>query len=127
LRKIFGRIRDKLDMLRFGRTSEKRAARHMASKGYRIIEMNYRCRFGEIDIIARNGDTLVFCEVKARNSRTFGSPLEGITGAKIKRIRKTAEYYLMTKKLKNTDCRFDAVTVDRSGSGTVIEIIPNAF
>ncbi len=125
--KFFGKARGKLYALSFGRKSEKRAARYMASKGYRIIETNYHCRFGEIDIIARSGDTLVFCEVKARSNRTFGTALEGITGAKIKRIRKTAEHYLMTKKLKNTDCRFDAVTVDTSGFGTVIEIMPNAF
>lgn len=124
---MFGRVRNKLDRLRFGRKSEKRAARYMESKGYRIIEMNYRCRFGEIDIIARSSDILVFCEVKARSNRTFGTALEGITGAKVRKIRKTAEYYLMTKKLKNIDCRFDAVTVDQSGSKTVIEIIPNAF
>lgn len=125
--KPFLKLKAKVDALRFGHKSEKLAARKMVASGYKIIETNYRCRAGEIDIIAREGDILVFCEVKARKSRSYGSPLEGITDAKIKKIRKAAEHYMKKKGLTQTDCRFDAITVEEKDSATVVEIIPNAF
>ncbi len=123
----FGRFRAKLEALRFGRESEKRAARFLVKNGYRILEKNYRCRQGEIDLVARHGDTLVFCEVKARSTASFGTPLAGVTGMKRQKIRKAAEHYLVKNRLKDVDCRFDVVAIDESGPETSIEITRNAF
>jgi putative endonuclease len=91
------------------------------------LETNYRCKKGEIDIVARQGKYLVFCEVKARRNKNYGSALEGITPSKIRKIRDTAEDYLTKKKLRGADCRFDVVTIDESKDGTKVELIPNAF
>ena len=118
---------DKLRALRYGRESEDRAARLLASRGYKLIERNFRCRHGEIDIIARQGRTLVFCEVKARGNRSFGTAMEGVTPAKMSKIRKTAEHYMQKKGLRDVDCRFDVVTIDGKGSGAAIDVVPNAF
>ena len=123
----FDRISAKLKALSFGRESEKRAASFLKKNGYTIIDKNYSCRQGEIDLIASDGDTLVFCEVKARSSKAFGTPLEGITKAKAAKIRKSAEHYMLRKGIKNVDCRFDVVTIDESGPESSIEIIRNAF
>jgi len=113
--------------LAFGRESEETAARFLKKNGYRILQKNFRCKGGEIDIIAREGDTLVFCEVKARKNKKFGSALEGVTPAKIKKIKKAAEVFMLKNGLTETDCRFDVVTIDGEGSSRKIEIIPNAF
>ena len=123
----FGRLKGKLEALAFGRNSEKRAARLLVKHGYRIVEKNYRCRQGEIDLIARDGDTLVFCEVKARKSKAFGTSLEGVTKSKVEKIRKTAEHYLAKNGLNEVDCRFDVVAIDGSGNDVTIEVIKNAF
>jgi putative endonuclease len=123
----FDKIGSKLKALKFGRSSEKRAAHFMEKNGYIIIEKNFRCRQGEIDLIARDGNTLVFCEVKARSTGSFGKPLSGVTDSKTKKIRKAAEQYRLKKRLENVDCRFDVVTIDESGDEPLIEIIRNAF
>jgi len=123
----FDRISAKLKALTFGRNSEKRAASFLEKNGYTIIDKNYRCRQGEIDLIANDGDTLVFCEVKARSNKAFGTPLEGVTRAKVEKIRKTAEHYMHKKGITNVDCRFDVVAIDESGKKTSIELIRNAF
>ncbi len=121
------KIKEKFDALKFGRKGEKLAARLLRKKGYKILETNYRRPAGEIDLIARDGKTLVFCEVKSRRSRAFGSALESVTPSKIKRIRKTADDYIRRHGLNDIDCRFDVVTVEEGESGIEIEIIPNAF
>ena len=123
----FDNISAKLKALTFGHDSEKRAAIFLKKNGYTIIDKNYRCQQGEIDLIASDGDTLVFCEVKARSSKAFGTPLEGVTAAKVEKIRKTAEHYMHKKGITNIDCRFDVVTIDESGRETAIELIRNAF
>lgn len=123
----FGKLKGKLEALAFGQSSEKRAARFLVKHGYRIVEKNYRCLYGEIDLIARDGDTLVFCEVKARKSKTFGTPLEGVTKSKVEKIRKTAEHYLAKNGLTSVDCRFDVVAIDGAGEKATIEVVKNAF
>ncbi len=123
----FDRISAKLKALSFGRKSEKRAASFLKKNGYTIIDKNYNCRQGEIDLIATDGDTLVFCEVKARSGKAFGTPLEGVTKSKAAKIRKSAEHYMLKNGIKNIDCRFDVVAIDESGPDTSIEIIRNAF
>ena len=123
----FDKISAKLKALAFGRNSEKQAAGFLKKNGYTIIDKNYHCRQGEIDLIASDGDTLVFCEVKARSSKAFGTPLAGVTSAKAEKIRKTAEHYMHKKGITNVDCRFDVVTIDESGKKASIEIVKNAF
>jgi putative endonuclease len=111
----------------FGKNAEKTAQKHLRSKGYTIIETNYRCKKGEIDIVAKCGNYLVFCEVKARRNKNYGTALEGVTESKIKKIRETAEDYLTKRNLRGADCRFDVVTLDETGNGLKVELIPNAF
>lgn len=95
-----------------GKQHEIRAAEFLKEKGYEILEMNFRCRMGEIDIIAKDGDVLVFAEVKFRQSFTSGDPLESVDIKKQRTISKVALVYLLQKGLsQNTPCRFDVIGV----------------
>lgn len=102
---------------------EKRAGEYLESMGYLIIEYNFRCRLGEIDIIAKDGKCLVFCEVKYRSDERKGHPLDAVDGRKQRVISKCAAYYLMKKRLQNIPCRFDVVSIE----GENITLIRNAF
>lgn len=94
-----------------GSSYEKKAAAYLVEKGYLIKAMNYGCRTGEIDIIAQDNDTLVFCEVKYRSSAVYGYPEEAVNPLKQHRIRKTAEYYLLSKRIpESQEIRFDVIT-----------------
>ncbi len=89
---------------------EKKAADYLKSEGYRILDTNYRCKFGEIDIVAAEGKTLVFVEVKHRQTLRAGDPLEAVTFRKIKRISMTASYYIMMHNVpSDTPIRFDVI------------------
>ncbi len=76
-----------------GRFGEDLAAAHLSAAGFIVLERNWRCPIGEIDIVARDGATLVICEVKTRRSREFGAPLEAVTPAKAARLRRLAATY----------------------------------
>ena len=103
---------------------EKLAAEYLKAQGYVILEQNYRCRSGEIDLIAREGDYLCFIEVKYRRGISCGSPLEAVGLHKQMQILKVARYYLMKKKLNlDTACRFDVVAIE----GNEITLLRNAF
>jgi putative endonuclease len=117
----------RLSALSFGKKSEQVAARELRRMGYEIIEMNFRCREGEIDIVAREGDTVIFCEVKARRSDKFGTALEGVTPAKIAKLRKAAEVYINKNRLEKVDARFDVVAIDEERGERKLEVIRNAF
>jgi putative endonuclease len=107
-----------------GTEYESKAADFLKSKGYVILERNYRCRTGEIDIIAREGRTLCFVEVKYRSGRGCGSPLEAVDYHKQKKILGVARYYMMKKGLPgDTDCRMDVVAIE----GDEISVLRNAF
>ncbi len=93
-----------------GREAERQAADFLRSHGYAICEQNYRWRGGEIDLIARDGNCLVFVEVKARSSGAFGSPEESITAAKREKLIRTALRYLMGHPTE-LDVRFDVVAL----------------
>lgn len=82
------------------------------NKGYKILERNYRYEHGEIDLIAQDGDELVFVEVKSRRSKLFGTPEDGMTDKKEEHIREAAEGYLYEKNIENRVCRFDVVAVE---------------
>ncbi|MCR5228087.1 MAG: YraN family protein [Eubacterium sp.] len=104
---------------------ERIVADYLRGEGYVILEMNYRTRYSEIDVIAQDSRDLVFVEVKYRSSGRAGDPLESITASKIKRIRNAALYYLRDKgyDIEKTSIRFDAVGV----LGEKITHIKNAF
>ena len=98
-----------------GKLGEQIAADFLSRKGYTIITRNFQTRSGEIDIIARDGDTLVFIEVKTRKNEKFGKPIEQIDEKKANRIRITAEEYIVKQNCKNMDCRLDAISVNMDG------------
>jgi putative endonuclease len=94
-----------------GAAAEGLAAQYLAEQGLAIVGRNYRCRAGEIDIIAREGSTLVFVEVRMRRNREFGGPAESITAGKRRRLRLAAQHYLASLR-REPPCRFDAVLLD---------------
>lgn len=93
-----------------GKTGEDKAVEFLTEKGWYILERNWRFRRNEIDIIARDGQTLVFIEVKSRRNNLYGEPEEAITTAKIRRLVIAADHYLRQKGL-SCEARFDVVTV----------------
>lgn len=94
-----------------GARGERAAAEFLGNAGYQILHRNYRFRRGEIDIIARDGQTVVFVEVKTRSGRSHGEPEEAVTQEKVRRIRRIASAYLARRRLAECDCRFDVVAV----------------
>lgn len=111
-----------------GRAGEEAAARFLIARGYRIVEQNVRFRSGEIDIVARDGATLVFIEVKTRRSSQFGTPAEAVNRTKQQRLIRLAELYLASRGIARTHCRFDVVSVEPGiGGGWTCKLIPDAF
>lgn len=104
-----------------GTQAEEAAARHLARRGLTVVARNYRCRGGEVDLVCRDGDTLVFVEVRLRTHAHFGGAAESITAAKRRRIVLAARHYLAGKPWPA--CRFDAILLD----GARIDWIRNAF
>ena len=113
-----------MDNKQKGNAGEQKACEYLKAQGYQILEQNFHCKVGEIDIIAKNGKYLVFVEVKYRKNSSHGSPLEAVNFTKQKKISQTAGYYLMTKhKKENVSVRFDVVSV----LGEEVTLIKNAF
>ncbi len=110
-----------------GAQGEDLAARYLSRKGFRILERNYRFERGEIDLIAEDGDELVFVEVKARRSKSYGEPEDAVTPQKEEQIKKTAEGYLFEHQIEDRPCRFDVVSILFSNGKAEIRHIPNAF
>lgn len=111
----------------FGKTAESIAAGQLRKQGYRILARNYRTTLGEIDIIAREMDVIVFIEVKARNSNRFGNAKHAVTLKKQKKIARVAVSYLKEINQPNARARFDVVAVDARKKDGNMEIIKNAF
>jgi len=111
-----------------GGNGESLAEIFLEKNGYRILEKNYRTPFGELDIIALEGDAIAFIEVKTRRTNTCGNPLDSITAKKKTNLTKSALFYLGQKKYQFSIYRFDAVSIEmNNGCKTNIEIIKNAF
>jgi putative endonuclease len=111
-----------------GICGEKLACETLTRQGYAILATRYRTRVGEIDIVARDGETLAFVEVKTRTSDDYGVPAEAVTWRKQRRIVTMARWYLTEKGLHGSLCRFDVVTVRcRRGFLPVVEVVKNAF
>ena len=102
-----------------GRNAESLATKALIEKGYDILENNFRNKFGEIDIIAKDQDTLVFVEVKAKTGEDFGLPEEMISRGKLQRVKNMAVIYL---KGQNTQCRIDVVAVVLSQEGELVRL-----
>jgi len=108
-----------------GEAAERHALAYLMQQGLKLVETNYRSRFGEIDLIMRDGEVLVFAEVRMRKNNDFGGARASITVAKQTKLIKTANQYL-AKIARPPPCRFDAVLLGDANSGT-IEWIKNAF
>ena len=114
-----------IDKKSLGQKGEDIASKVLKKDGYRIIEKNFRCKQGEIDIIAENKGVVCFIEVKARSSEDFGLPEEAVTSWKQRRLLAAAYVYLEKKKIKSKDLRFDIVSVDLTNEKA--RILKNAF
>jgi putative endonuclease len=110
-----------------GRAAEDRAADALLARGYVILARRYRTRHGEIDIVARDGDTTVVVEVKARLTGEFGTAAEAITPQKQRRLISMAKDYLARHDLLERPCRFDVVAIDGPPGRDRIVIYPSAF
>jgi putative endonuclease len=113
--------------IELGKTGEDLACRELERRGYAIIARRYRTRSGEIDIVARDGPTLVFVEVKAREGREFGDGAEAVTPLKRRRITRLAQGYLARQHVPECPCRFDVVSILFDAGTPVIEVFRNAF
>lgn len=114
--------------IRLGQTGEDAAVVFLQRLGYKIVKRNFRNRLGEIDIIARDGKTICFVEVRTRTCAWHGHPFESISAKKKKKLIRTALSYLTLHDLTDTDARFDVVAViPGDGEGNRIEILTNAF
>jgi len=110
-----------------GKAGEEAAVQYLLQRGYRILQRNYRCRFGEIDLIARDGGTLAFIEVKTRRSQRFGPAASAVTFEKQRHLIKASQMYMTQMKRAYELCRFDVVAVEIDAHGLHIELIKDAF
>ena len=109
-----------------GLKGEIAASRFLKKKGWKILEKNFQCRFGELDLIARDKDCLVFCEVKTRSEGMIALPQESVTYAKQQKMIKTALYWLRSKEL-DLPMRFDVIAITAEGRRLTVEHLENAF
>jgi putative endonuclease len=113
--------------LPLGRRGERAAEKHLRRSGYRIVARNFRAAGAEIDLVAMDGDILVFVEVKTRRSREAGAPEEAVDERKQKRMRRAAEIFATRYRADDVTMRFDIIAVDASGKRLEIELLRNAF
>ncbi len=105
-----------------GNLGEELARQMLQELGYTILDSNYRCRWGEVDIVAQDGDDIVFVEVRTRSNDRFGTPEESITEAKTQRMVSTAQEYLQSKQRDSTNWRIDLVAVRMRSDGQILSI-----
>ena len=110
-----------------GKMGEDLACGELRRRGYAILARRYRTRLGEIDIVARDGETIVFVEVKARTDAAFGGAGAAVTGWKQQRVARMAADFLARRRCGEVPCRFDVVAIDFDKSGPRIEVYENAF
>lgn len=110
-----------------GKRGEGIAVSYLKGLKYKIVERNYTCKFGEVDIIAKDRNTLTFIEVKTRSSLEYGHPYQVVNKRKQHQISKVALNYINKNDLQDMDARFDVVAVQISPEGEKVELIKNAF
>jgi len=115
------------ERLSLGKKGEDLAIARLKALNYKILQRNYTCSLGEMDIIAREKDILVFVEVKTRATRDFGGPAAAVNERKQRQLSKVALTYLNQKKLTDIPARFDVVAVELTPASSRIEVIRNAF
>ena len=113
--------------MNLGKYGEDIAAGHLREKGFKIISRNYKDKFGEIDIIARDSETVVFVEVKTRRSYNFGTPEEAVTNAKQRQIIRLARKYLVQYRLLDEPVRFDVIAIIIKADAPEITHLVSAF
>ena len=116
--------RERISLGKFG---EDLARERLKDLGYRILKTNYRCSLGEVDLVARDGDVLVFVEIKTRKSESLGQIKEVVNRRKQSQLSKVALAYLKSNNLWGSKARFDVVAIRLIGGKKEIEIIKNAF
>jgi putative endonuclease len=110
-----------------GKEGEKAAEQYLRKKGYRIVERNYRCAAGEVDLIVLDRRVVVFVEVKTRSGHQFGTPLEAVESRKQRKMIHAAQFFISQKRLHEREARFDVVGISWPDREPVIEHIVNAF
>ena len=113
--------------LEFGREGEAAAEAYLVAKGFAVVARNYRARGGEVDLVCRDGDTVVFVEVKARGQGMRGRPEEAVTPAKRGRIVRAASQFLSERGWWDQPCRFDVVAVESRGGRLTASHVADAF
>lgn len=116
--------KERLDL---GNLGERLALQKIKHLGYKCIERNYRCSLGEIDLIARDGESLVFIEIKTRRGSSTGRAKEAVNQRKIRQISKAALAYMKANNCWDTKARFDVVAVNITGDREEIEVVKDAF
>lgn len=122
-----GMLSNLLPSKRRGDLGESAAARYLEAQGFRVLERNWRYRQWELDLVCRDGDTIVFVEVKTRAATTMGSPSDGLHRNKQARLVKAASQYLSRHDLWDEPCRFDLASVIDTGESMDVEHVENAF
>ena len=110
-----------------GNEGEDEAEKYLIKQGFKVIERQFFCKCGELDIVAKKGDDIYFVEVKTRWSSNCGNPLESITEHKQKKIVMAAKYYLAKKRLLDINCHLSAIGIDMSDGTPSVEFIEDAF
>ncbi len=110
-----------------GRSGEDVAERFYRKRGFRVLERNFRCKAGEIDLIARRGPVVVFCEVKTRRTDAFGDPAEAVRYGKQARLKRLAAMWLAQRRMGAVDIRFDVLSVIVRHGRSQVRHIPDAF
>ena len=107
---------------RLGHWGESHARRYLEGKGYTVSATNYRCRWGEVDIVAQHGEEIVFIEVRTRRGVAFGTPEESVTATKSQRLAATAQHYLENSGLEQSQWRVDLVSIHLDVAGKLLEV-----
>lgn len=110
-----------------GREGEKVAEQYLKKKGYKLVERNYRCMTGEVDLIVLDRRVIVFVEVKTRSDYSFGTPFEAVEFRKQQKMIQAAQFFLHSKGLHEREARFDVVGISWPAGKPVVEHIENAF
>ena len=110
-----------------GIAGEAEAERKLTCQGLKVVARRFRTRWGELDLVAREGDLVVFVEVKARRGTAFGRPADAVTPSKQKRLARVAQAFLQRAGWGEHPCRFDVVEVAMAEDGVVVTHIPDAF
>ncbi len=115
------------DYVPLGAQGERAAERHLKRQGYRIVARNFRAAGAEIDLVAMDGETLVFVEVKTRRTDSAGAPEEAVDARKQARMRRAAEAFAIQYRVGEREMRFDIVAISGTGPRFGIELVRNAF